>query len=111
MTQGAFSRILARYGQDVTVYTQEAPEGIRTRAFFQPQRDKGTEQSVPSPLGWVKQDRFVYLGPAEIRVDDTCRVKVDEEVFQAQAVQPIYVGDRLNHWWAVFTRRTREVME
>lgn len=110
MTQGAFSRILARYGQDVTVYTRDAAEGIRTRAFFQPQRDKGTQQSVPSPLGWVKQGRFVYLGPAEIRLDDTCKVKVGEEVFQVRSVQPVYVGDLLTHWWAVFTRRTREVM-
>lgn len=111
MTKGAFSRILARYGQDVTIYTQDAPRGIRTRAFFQPQRDKGTEQSVPTPLGWVKQDRFLYLGPADIPLDDACKVKVGEEVYQARSVQPIYVGERLTHWWAVFTRRAREEME
>lgn len=111
MTQGTFSRILARYGQDVTVYTQDAPQGTTVRAFFQPQRDKGTEQSVPSPLGWVKQDWFLYLGPAEIRMEETCRVKVGEEVYQARSVQPVYVGERLTHWWAVFTRRSREEME
>lgn len=111
MTQGAFSRILARYGQNVTVYTQDVPQGIRTRAFFQPQRDKGTEQSVPTPLGWAKQDRFLYLGPADIPLDGACKVKVGEEMYQARSVQPIYAGDRLTYWWAVFANRAREGME
>ena len=111
MTQGAFSRILARYGQDVTVYTQAQPQGIVVRAFFQPMRDKGTQQTVPSPLGLVMQDRFLCLGPPEARLDDACRVNVRGDLFRAQAVQPVYVGDQLTHWWAVFTRRAREVVE
>lgn len=111
MRQGDFSSILGRYGQNVTVYTQAAPEGIATRAFFQAIRERGTEQTVPSPLGWVNQDRFLYLGPAHIALENTCRVKAGNMLYRPLSVQPIYIGDTLSHWWAVFTRREREVVE
>lgn len=111
MKKGDFSSVSGRYGQNVTIYTQAAPEGIATRAFFQAIRERGTEQTVPSPMGWVNQDRFLYLGPAHIALEDACRVEVWGEVYRAVSVQPIYIGDTLSHWWAVFTRREREVVE
>lgn len=109
MMEREFAHILSRYGQDVTVYTETAPEGTALRAFFQPMRNKGTAQTVPSPLGQVKQDRFVYLGPPECALDDTCRVKVRGEVYRVQTAQPICVGGTVSHWWAVLTRRAKEV--
>lgn len=109
--QRDFARILTRYGQDVTVYTEDAPKGAALRAFFQPLRDKGTAQTVPSPLGGVKQDRFLYLGPAEQAIDDTCRMKVRNEVYRVETACPIYVGGHLSHWRAVLTRRAQEVIQ
>lgn len=111
MMQGAFACILARYGRDVTVYSEQSPAGVGVKAFFQPMREKGTEQSVPSPLGEVLCDRFVYIGPPDTRLEcaDTCRMAVDGEIYRPQMVQPVYVGGVLSHWWAVFTRKEREV--
>lgn len=111
MMQGTFACILARYGRDVTVYSQWSPRGVGVKAFFQPVREKGTQQSVPSPLGEVMCDRFVYIGPADTRLEcaDTCRVTVDGEIYRPQMVQPVYVGGTLSHWWAVFTRKEQEV--
>ena len=111
MKKGDFSPVLARYGQKVTIYTQAAPEGIATRAFFQAIRERGTEQTVPSPLGWINQDRFLYLGPAHIALENACRLQARDEVYRAVSVHPIYIGDTLSHWWAVFTRREHEVVE
>lgn len=104
-----FARILARYGQDVTVYTETTPEGTALRAFFQPLRDKGTAQTVPSPLGQAKQDRFLYLGPPQTALDDACRLEVRGERYRVEAAQPIYVGGTVSHWWAVLTHRAKEV--
>lgn len=111
MTGRKFEAALARYGQEVTVYNGTAPEGVAVRAFFQPMRDRGTAQTVPSPLGQVKQDRFVYLGPAEVTLDDASRVRVRNELYQVETTQPIYVGETVFHWWAVLTHRAKETVE
>lgn len=109
MMEREFAYILARYGQNVRVYTPGVPEGKALRAFFQPMRERGTVQTVPSPLGQVKQDRFLYLGPAQTALDENSRVEVDGELYRVDNAQPIYVGGRLSHWWAVLTHRTKEV--
>lgn len=112
MMAAEFAGILARYGQDVTVYSAKIPEGERIRAFFQPVLDRGTVQAVPSPLGEVRQDRFLYLGPPETALDcgGQCGVEVRGELYRPWAVQPVYVGGELSHWWAVLTHRAQEVV-
>lgn len=109
--QESFSRILNRYGQNMTVYTQAALHGVCVRAFFQPVREKGTEQSVPSPLGRVKQDRFLYLGPPEPCLDDVSLVKVGSQTLQVQGTHLIYAGAQPVYRWAVLTHSTREVVK
>lgn len=109
MMEREFARILTRYGQDVRVYTKQTPEGAALRALIQPMRERGTEQSVPTPLGQVMQDRFLYLGPPRAALDGECRVEVGGECFRVRAAHPIYVGPTLSHWWAVLSRRAQEV--
>lgn len=111
MMEREFARVLARYGQRVRVYTKDDPEGVVLRAFVQPMREKGTEQSVPSPLGLVMQDRFVYLGPADRELDENSRVELDGTCFAVRAAHPIRVGGSTTHWWAVLTRRGQEAAE
>ena len=53
--------ILARFGQDVIL---RGTETVACKAMVQPFLDRGADQSVPSPLGLRRQDRFRYLGPA-----------------------------------------------
>lgn len=107
-----FASILERYGQEVTVYSQAQPEGRRVRAFFQPVLEKGTVQAVPSPLGEVRQDKFLYLGPPEAALDPSpvCGVERLGELYRPQAVQPVYVGGELSHYWAVLKHRVQEVV-
>ena len=111
LRQGSFSRILNRYGQDMTVYTQASPQGIGVRAFFQPIREKGTEQFVPSPLGQVEQDRFVYLGPSDIRLDKGSKLKVDSLLLRVQRTHLVYIEARPVYRWAVLVPDAREVVE
>lgn len=110
MMEREVARILARYGQNVRVYTQSKPEGEALRALIQPMRERGTEQSVPSPLGQVEQDRFLYFGPPEPALDGDSRVEVGGERFRVRAAHPVYVGQTLNHWWAVLSHRAQEVV-
>lgn len=107
-----FADILTRYGRDMTVYSNQKPEGQAVRAFFQPVLDRGTAQAVPSPLGEVRQDRFLYLGPPEAALDcsPVCGVELDGELYRPQAVEPVYVGGELSHYWAVLKHRVQEVV-
>lgn len=107
-----FARILELYGQQATVYTQGEPQGTAVRAFFQPVLDRGTAQAVPSPMGEVRQDRFLYLGPPETPLEcaPECGVEVGGELYRPQAVQPVYIGGTLSHYWAVLTHRAQEAV-
>lgn len=98
-----FGQILARYGQDVTVrYGDGRPERA-ARAFLQPivERREDWRQEMPTPLGIVRRGRFLYLGEPGVELTGCEELEWNGEQFRVQAVEAIYVGGRLSHWWAV----------
>ena len=103
----AFSTVLAKYGQEVTVYRSGQADGAVCRAFLQPILERQGRQDVPTVLGTVCRDRWLYLGDPLIPVDDLDDgyVRWKGENFDVVRVQPIYVGDVLSHWWAVLKLR------
>ena len=60
MMDAAWAALLAKYGQRVVLH--QGNSTVDARAFLQPIREKGQAQSLPSPLGWQREDRFLYLG-------------------------------------------------
>ena len=106
-----FEDIVSLYGRDVMVYNTQEPDGKVVRAFIQPIREKGTVQTVPSSLGEVKQDRFLYLGSARMVLETTNRVKVQDEVYRVENAQLIWVGDTASHCWAVLSHREKEEIQ
>ena len=104
----AWKTILAQYGQRVTVYPDGEGTGVTLNAFLQPVLDQGKEQTVPSPLGMKRQDRFLYLGPASRPLTPRLsRVTWAGQNFEVQAAQPVG-GKRTHHWWAVLRLQDRE---
>lgn len=111
MMQEKIGRELERLGRKVTLYTAQNPDGVEVKACFQPMRERGTAKAVPTPLGWVVQDKFTYIGPAQVRLDGgDCRLEADGVCYRMRTAQPVYAGGELTHWWAVFDRREREVL-
>lgn len=104
-----FARALKCWGTSVVVHT--GGKNRRGKAFFQPVKQVGTLQSVPTPLGQVMQDRFLYLGEAGIPLDTTSRVEVNGERFRVEQVHPVSIGEQVHHWWAICTRRRQEAVE
>lgn len=103
MMEREWRAILARYGQAVTVYRTETAEGVPLRAFLQPVLEKGTEQSLPSPLGMRREDRFLYLGPGDVPLTAReSRVAWAGRDYEVQSAQSVGSG---NHWWAVLRPR------
>ena len=107
-----FARILQRYGQSVTVYNRQAPEGMTLRAFLQPVRERGMLQALPTDLGETRQDRLLYLGPPEaaLETDGVCGVEVGGELYRPQSAQAVRVGEEVSHWWAVLAHRAQEAV-
>ena len=109
---GAWSRILEKYGQSVTVWSQGQEEGTPCRAFLQPVLEKGTDffQRQPTPLGLVRQDRWICLGGPEIALDELGDgyIAWGERKFSVRAAQPIHLGEELAYWWALLTVRDPE---
>ena len=100
--------ILARYGQSVTVGTQAKDDAVTVRAFLQPVLDKNQAQSVPSPLGLRREDRFLYLGPTHVPLTAfESLVTWQGQVYEVQSAHP--VGARgTGHWWAMLRPRDKE---
>lgn len=108
----AVEDILRRYGQEMTVCA--GPEGPETpvRAMLQPIRAnrREEEQVLPTPLGRRREDRFLYLGQAEVplKAGTGAFLRWREEQYAVQSAQPIYLGKELSHWWAVLVPMDEE---
>ena len=75
------------------------------RAFLQPVLDREREQRLPSPLGQRPEDRYLYLGPADIPLEaGRSQVEWKDRAFEVQSAH--LVGD--SHWWALLRPRDRE---
>lgn len=104
MMDREWAAILARYGQDVTLHSGEETQGVALRAFLQPVLDKSGEQSLPTPLGRRREDRFLYLGPREVPVTDAMWLEWQGQGYDVQSAH--LVGE--SHWWALLRPRDEE---
>ena len=95
------SVLLDRYGQCVTLYRGGVEPGREVRAFLQPLREAGREQARPSPLGLRREDRYLMLGEPDVPAAPGDRVVWRESGYEVRTAHPIYLGERLSHWWAV----------
>ena len=105
-----FEKILQRYGTMATIFPEGGEDGVTAMALIQPIRDK-QRQEVASPLGWRKQERWLYLGepdvPLEVGEDGFVRAEgMEFEVFSARRVD---LGRRSCHWWGILIPREAEV--
>lgn len=104
MMDGAWAALLARYGQEVVLHRGDS--AVDTRAFLQPIREKGQAQRLPSPLGWQREDRFLYLGdpslPLSVHGD---WVEFQGAGYAVVSAHPVYVGTGVSHIWAVLRPR------
>lgn len=107
---GAWERILDKYGQRVAVVR----DGAETlcRAFLQPALETREDwfQSLPTPLGAVRRDQWLYLGPPEVALDNLGDgyVAWNNTQFEVRAAQPVCLGEDTIYWWALLAVRDPE---
>lgn len=101
----AWASLLTKYGQRVVLH--QGDSAVDTRAFLQPIREKGQAQSLPSPLGWRREDRFLYLGDPKYPLTANSQdwVEFEGEGYAVTSTHPVYVGTGVSHIWAVLRPR------
>ena len=100
MMDAAWAALLAKYGQRVVLHQGDST--VDVRAFLQPIREKGQAQSLPSPLGWQREDRFLYLGdPNHPLSDHGDWVEFEGTGYAVVSAHPVHVGNIVSHIWAV----------
>ena len=64
-------------------------------------------QTLPTPLGLVRQDQWIYLGSPAVPLDalGDGYVAWGEKKFSIRAAQPVYLGDELAYWWGLLVIR------
>ena len=93
-------RILARYGQEVTVERGGTAEAVR--AFLPPVTERSEDGPEPSAVGRRDGRLWLYLGKAAVRAGD--RVCWNGRRFRARSGRPHFIGPELSHWRAVLER-------
>ena len=60
-------------------------------------------QELPTPLGTVRRDQWLYLGPPELSLEETNGLCVEWNGlrFAVRAAQPVCVGEETLYWWAL----------
>ena len=96
-----FEGLLQRYGQRVLLWREGAEEGTACRAFLQPIRERG-EQVQASPLGAVRQDKWLCLGEPGIALEGLGDgfIQWAGRRFRVISAQPFYLGTVFSHWRA-----------
>ena len=94
--------ILSRYGQSVTLCQGE--RSVQLKALVQPVLEESRPQTEPTPLGLGRQERFLYLGPAEYPLDLSTLVEWQGERLRVQRAH-LAGGAVCPYWWAVLCPR------
>ena len=94
--------ILSRYGQSVTLCQGE--QSVQLKALVQPVLEESRPQTEPTPLGLGRQERFLYLGPAEHPLHLSPLVEWQGERLRVQRAH-LAGGAVCPYWWAVLCPR------
>ena len=101
-----FDRILARYGTPVEIFRHPGEPGVTAMAMLQPVEER-ERQFAPSLLGWGRQERWLYLGQAEVplEMEGDGFVRWNGREFRVYSARKVQLGRAGSHWWGMLTPR------
>ena len=105
MSVAAIGRMLRVFGLPLVRHRAGESVGVSGFGLIQPvleRRERG-RQYVPSPLGLVRQERFLYWGEPSLHLTQMQGgyLLCEGLRYQVLSAQAMYVGRHLTHWRAV----------
>ena len=101
-----FEKLLARYGQSITVTDRRTGEAAAGKAFVQPVLKRREEVPVAvTALGGVSEERWLYLGSAGMALSPGDTVETGGMAFAVQEVRTVWWKDDALYRWAMLRRK------
>lgn len=93
--------LLKQCGVTMTVTRASGEESVK--GIFQPVRSKSFQSmvSLDTPLGEVPRGQYVYIGPAEVAVEDGDTLQVGGTYYIFRRVEPFYCGEDIVYLWGL----------
>ena len=93
--------IFQQYGTAMTVTGRAGQQNLR--GFFQPVRSKSWQSMVnaATPLGEIPRGQYVYMGPAEVAVENGDQLALQGKTYLFRRVEPYYYGDEVVYIWGL----------
>ena len=93
--------ILRQYGTSMILSHGETTKKVR--GFFQPVRSKSWQNftNVATPLGEIPRGQYVYVGPADVPVQQGDMLTVDGSNYIFRRLEPYWYGDEQIYIWGL----------
>ncbi len=95
------NRLIQTYGSTVTVVREDS--SVSVRAFLQLVTSKSwqnMERMIPSG-GQIKRGQFLYIGPADVEINDAVRLECGGRVFRVRRADGILFRDEPLFIWGL----------
>lgn len=104
-------RLIARYGQDVSLTPRHGGESAPAKAFLQPiLKRREQPPAVFTPLGAASGQRWLYIGGGSHAVRPGDRAACGGLRLLVQEARPVYWENETLYYWAIL-RREKEAAE
>ena len=93
--------VMARYGTDLVISSGERK--FTVRGFFRAVNSKSWQsmESEASLLGEISRGQYVYLGPAEVTIQEGDTLELGQKRYLFRRVEPYYYGDQALYLWGL----------
>jgi len=99
----AFETVLARYGKIVELRETTEGAGLVTAAFLQAIRGKDDRAVIPTSMGNLREETFLYLGDPNCALNhlEEGGVLCDGILYEVLSARLVCMGNRPSHWRAI----------
>lgn len=95
-----------RYGQTVTLVPRRGGEALEIRAFLQPLlKNRDDPPAAVTPLGPVSEQRWLYIGRAEVEILAGDQMTCGEVQLTVQEAQAVYWRNEALYRRAILRRK------
>ena len=101
----AWYETASRYGRDMTLYTEEEPQGVELRGFIKALDFKDAEKLRRSgQLGETDVGAYLYIGPPEPAPGDVRSAFLDclGLRYAFKRAEPRIIGGQISHWEGIW---------